>query len=84
MEVEEASNQLKVGKAPEPDGFTSNFYDHFWDLIKENVWNVVEESREMHWLLPSFNSTFISLILKFTQPSTSEKFRPIALCNVIY
>lgn len=83
-EVEEASNQLKVGKAPGPDGFTPNFYHHFWDLIKADVWNVVKESRVMHWLFPSLNATFIALIPQVAQPSTLEKFRPIALCNVIY
>lgn len=43
-EVEEASNQLKAGKASGPNGFTSNIYYHFWDLIKVEVWNVVKES----------------------------------------
>lgn len=83
-EVEEASNHLKVGKAPRPDGFTSKFYHHLWDLIKVAVWNVIEESRAMHWLLPSLNATFIALIPKEAQPSTPEKFRLIAVCNVIY
>lgn len=84
LQVEEASKQLKDGKVSGPDGFTSNFYHHFWDLIKVDVWNVVEESRVMHWLLPSLNATFITLIPKVAQPSTPEKFRPIYLCNVIY
>jgi len=84
MEVEEASNQLKAGKVLGPDGFMSNFYHHFWDLIKVDVWNVVEEYRAMHWLLPLLNTTFITLIPKVSQTSTREKFRPIALCNVIY
>lgn len=56
----------------------------FWDLIKEEVWQVVEESRFFHWLLPSLNSTFIALIPKEENISTPDKFRPIALCNVIY
>lgn len=34
LEVESASAQLKDGKGPGLDGFTSNFYHHFWDLIK--------------------------------------------------
>ena len=38
----------------------------------------------MHWILPSLNATFIALILKEEQPSKPEKFRPIALCNMIY
>lgn len=42
-EVELVACQLKAGKAPGPDGFTSNFFYSFWDLIKLEVWQVVEE-----------------------------------------
>ena len=38
----------------------------------------------MHWLLPSLNSTFITPVPKENQAATPDKFRPIALCNVIY
>lgn len=34
LEVESTSDQLKDGKALGPDGFTSNFFHHFWELIK--------------------------------------------------
>ena len=84
QEVDEAMAQLKDGKAPGPDGFTSNFFHHFWDLIKHEVWLLVEESRTMHWLLPSLNATFIALVPKEEHPSNPETFRPISLCNVIY
>eukprot|EP00253_Pinus_taeda_P003190 PITA_03190 len=84
QEVDEAMAQLKEGKAPGPDGFTTTFFHAFWDLIKEEVWQVVEESRALRWLLPSLNSTFITLIPKEENSLTPEKFRPIALCNVLY
>lgn len=45
---------------------------------------MVEESRTLHWLLPSLNSTFIALIPKEENTSSLDKFCPIALCNVIY
>lgn len=48
LEVELASAQLKDGKAPGPDGFTSNFFHHLWELIKMEVWKVVDESKTMH------------------------------------
>jgi len=83
-EIEEAMGQLKDGKAPGPDGFTANFYHEFWELIKEEVWELVEESRSMHWILPALNTTFITLVPKREDPSKPEYFRPIALCNVIY
>ena len=62
QEVEIAMAQSKDGKAPGPDGFTSNFFHHFWELIKTEVWQLVEESRASHWLLPSLNTTFIALV----------------------
>lgn len=84
QEVDTAMSQLKEGKAPGPDGFTTTFFHNFWELIKLEVWQVVEESHAHHWLLPSLNSTFIALIPKEVDSITPEKFKPIALCNVIY
>eukprot|EP00253_Pinus_taeda_P023063 PITA_23063 len=84
QEVESAVNQLKAGKAPGPDGFTSNFLQHFWDLIKWEVWQVVEESRTLQWMYPGMNATFIALIPKVEESNTPDKYRPIALCNIIY
>eukprot|EP00253_Pinus_taeda_P021027 PITA_21027 len=84
QEVDKAMTQLKEGKAPGPDGFTTKFFHVFWDLIKEEVWQVVEESRALRWLLPSLNSTFITLIPKVENSITPYKFRPIALYNVLY
>lgn len=84
QEVDTAMAQLKEGKAPGPDGFTTTFFHKFWELIKLDVWEVVEESRVNHWLLPSLNTTFIALIPKEEDSIKLDKFRPIALCNVIY
>ena len=38
----------------------------------------------MHWVLPALNSTFIALVPKEATSNKPEKYRPIALCNVIY
>eukprot|EP00253_Pinus_taeda_P036183 PITA_36183 len=84
QEVETAVNSLKAGKAPGPDGFTSNFFQYFWELIKWEVWQVVEESRNMRWMYPGLNATFIALIPKSEESNTPDKYRPIALCNIIY
>eukprot|EP00253_Pinus_taeda_P003713 PITA_03713 len=84
QEVEMAANSLKAGKAPGPDGFTSNFFHHFWELIKWEVWQMVKESRSMRWMYPGLNATFIALIPKSENSNSLEKFRPIALCNIIY
>ena len=64
QEVEEVMHLMAQGKAPGPDGFTSNFFHFFWDLIKEEVWAIVEESWKSKGVLKAFNMTFLSLITK--------------------
>ena len=53
-------------------------------MIKEEVLPIVEESRKSRGVLKAFNATFLSLIPKGEGADTLGKFRPIALCNVIY
>lgn len=77
--VEHAMAQLKDGKAPGSDGFIANFFHNFWEQIKKEVWELVEESRQLHQILPSLNSTFLALITKEENSSTPEKYRPIDL-----
>lgn len=83
-EVEEAVHDMPNDKAPGPDGFTINFYKSCWQTIKTEVWEVVEDSRRSGSILKGLNSTFLALIPKEEEARTPEKFRPIALCNVIY
>ena len=83
-EVEEAVFQMKEGTTLGLDGFTVNYFHHFWDLIKMEVWRIVEDSRITKILLPVFNATFINLIPKCEGANSPDKFRPISLCNGIY
>lgn len=83
-EVEEAVKNMPNDKAPGPDGFTINFYKACWEIVKTEVWEVVEDSRRYASILKSLNSTFLALIPKEEEANTPAKFRPIALCNVIY
>ena len=84
QEVEEVVSQMSDGKALGPYGFKTNFFHYFWDLIKEEVWKIVEESRKNKGVLRAFNSTFLTLIPKEDGDDSPVKFIPIALCNVIY
>eukprot|EP00253_Pinus_taeda_P025402 PITA_25402 len=83
-EVEEAVKDMPNDKAPGPDGFTINFYKACWDIVKMEVWEVVEDSWCSVLILKSLNSTFLTLIPKEEEATTPAKFRPIALCNVLY
>eukprot|EP00253_Pinus_taeda_P012046 PITA_12046 len=83
-EVEEAVRSVPNDKAPGPDGFTINFYKACWNTVKQELWEVVEDSRCSGTILKSINSTFLALIPKVEEAKTPDKFRPISLCNVIY
>ena len=75
---------MVLGKAPGQDGFTMNFFHFFWDLIKEEVLDIIEESRSKKGVLKNFNATFLALIPKEDGADSPGKFRHISLCNVIY
>eukprot|EP00253_Pinus_taeda_P016587 PITA_16587 len=83
-EVEEAVKEMPNDKALGPDGFTINFYKACWEIVKLEVWEVVEDSQRSASILKSLNSTFLALIPKEEEATTPAKFRPIALCNVLY
>jgi hypothetical protein len=83
-EVDQAVKEMPPGKAPGPDGFTTDFFHYCWPMIREEVWQVVEESRTSGQVLSAFNATFLMLILKEERVTHPKQYRPIALCNVIY
>ena len=73
-EVEEAVNQMALGKAPGPDGFMTNFFHAHWHTIKEEVATIIEDSRKIGNVLKDFNSTFLSLIPKENRVESTSKF----------
>ena len=84
QEVEEALSQMAQGKAPGPDGFTTNFFHFFWEMIKEEVRAIMEQSRTKQGVLNSFNANFLALISKGEGADFPDKLWLIDLCNVIY
>jgi hypothetical protein len=83
-ELKETLHIFQKDKSPGPDGWTIEFYRGFFDLIRENLLKVVEESRTNGIIHSPFNSTFITLIPKLNDPQSFDDFRPISLCNCIY
>ena len=65
---------MKVGTSLGLDGFTVNFSHHFWEMVKLDVWKIVEDSRILGRILPSVNATFVTLIPKCEGPDTPDKF----------
>jgi len=83
-EVGEVLKEMQNCKAPGPDGFNVDFFKACWSIVKKDILNVVEDSRMNKTILKALNTSFIALIPKQEAAQTPDKFRPIALCNVVY
>jgi hypothetical protein len=83
-EVDQVVQNLPKGKAPGPDGFTTDFFHYCWPMLREEVWQLVEESHISRKVLPALNATFLTLIPKEERVTNPKNFWPIALCNVVY
>ena len=56
--------EMKNGKAPGPDGFNVDFFKACWNIVKQDILQVVEDSRKHRTILKDLNSFFIPLIPK--------------------
>jgi len=72
------------GKAPGPNGFNVDFFKTCWEIVRKDILEVVEDSRKSRTVLRALNASFIALIPKKEKAITLDRFRPIALCNVVY
>lgn len=62
---------FKKDKSPRPDGWTIDFYIHFFDLIKHDLLRMVEAARisgSIHHIIP-----------KKLEAESFQDFRPISL-----
>jgi len=83
-ELKTTLSLLKKEKSPGPDGWTTEFFSHFFDLVGSDLLLMVEDARITGKISSSLNSTFLLLIPKTDQPSSFNDFRPISLCNLTY
>ena len=56
--MEKVVFNMKKGKAPDPDGFPIEFFQELWEIIKLDLFQVVQESHRNKQMLKSMNSTF--------------------------
>eukprot|EP00253_Pinus_taeda_P004077 PITA_04077 len=61
-EVSKVIKEMQNGKAPGPDGFNVDFFKACWNIVKQDILNVVEDSRMNRTILKMLNTSFISLI----------------------
>ena len=83
-EIHTTLKAFELSKSPGPDGWTVEFFLHFFDLMGPKLHALVEESRIQGQVCGSLNSTFVALIPKSDKPDSFVGFRPISLCNHVY
>jgi hypothetical protein len=83
-EIKNILSLLKKEKSLGPDGWTTEFFSHFFDLVGSDLLLMVEDARIKGKISSSLNSTFLVLIPKKDNPSSFNDFRPISLCNLVY
>jgi hypothetical protein len=83
-EIKSILQKFKKERSPGPDGWTSEFFLHFFDLVGEDLLQMVEDSRIKGKVMGSLNSTFLVLIPKQQNSLTFSDYRPISLCNLAY
>lgn len=73
-----------MNKSPGPDGFGSGFFKSAWNIVGDEVSEVVLDFLKNGKLLKQLNATLISLIPTMPNPMNDGQFRPISCCNTIY
>ncbi|GKD38306.1 hypothetical protein Tco_1258513, partial [Tanacetum coccineum] len=71
-------------KAPKPDGFTFGFVKRYWDILKLDIHEFVSKFLGSKKMQAGSNSSFITLILKVSNPIPIKYFCPISLINIHY
>uniref|UniRef100_A0A670ICM2 Reverse transcriptase domain-containing protein n=1 Tax=Podarcis muralis TaxID=64176 RepID=A0A670ICM2_PODMU len=84
-EVEEAIKELKRGKAPGPDGFTSSYYKEMKDSLMVPLIKVMNNILIEKDIPGTWKEAFITIIPKQDSDLTQVKnYRPISLLNTDY
>lgn len=83
IEVDIAFKQMAPLKAPSPNGMPPIFYQHYWE-IGDDMAKAVIFCLNLGVIPIELNHTYITLIPKVKSMEYMTKFRPIALCNILY
>ena len=87
FDEEEVTNVVKGfnrEKAPGPDGFQLSFFQHCWNILKDDIMAVFHEFHMHGQFEKSLNATFIALIPKKHDAMEIKDYRPISFVGSVY
>ena len=76
--------QMERNKAPGPDGFPTEFYQNFWEIIKNDLMELFNCFHADQLDLFRLNFGEIVLLPKIKEAERIQQFRPICLLNVSF
>jgi len=83
-DIKKAFYSIPNHKSPGPDGYSSGFFKSTWDHIGPLVCSAIQNFFHHATLPKEICATKLILIPKVQNPQTTNEFRPISCCNVIY
>jgi len=83
-EVRDAIFQMEHNKAPGPDGFPSEFYQVFWNIIKDDLMTLFMDFHQGILPLNRLNFGTIILLPKKKDAKVIQQYRLICLLNVSF
>jgi hypothetical protein len=75
---------MKKGKIPGLNGMSIYFYTSFFEIIKDDLLKVVQESKCSRNILGDLNSMFLALIPPKMEVVSFEEYYPISCCKNMY
>ena len=83
-EINDAVSSCASDKAPGPDGFNFRFIKSVWDIIKRDVYDIIQNFWSSSQLPQGSNIAFITLIPKKDYPDGFHEYRPISMVGSLY
>ena len=81
-DLKEAVFGMATNKAAGPDGFNVEFYQKHWDIVKKDLFGLLQDFQEGRLDVGRLNYGVITLVPKGKDADKIQKFRPICLLNV--
>ena len=70
--------EMNGDKATGPDGFTTAFWQFYWDIVKDEIIRMFREFYNSGKFVRSLNTTFLVMIPKKGDAVDLKDFRPIS------
>ena len=83
-EIEKAIKEMKEGKSPGEDGLTKEFYEHFFDILREELCELYNNMVLSRKQPESQKNAIVKLLFKKGDHRKLKNWRPISLLNVDY